>query len=132
MTLAKSEQHARADDDPGDQHGPMVERLRVEVSRLAQRVSLLERARQPRDDQADDLLRVIARVIGDTPFSAREVLRHARIVEPLRDHLAAAGIRSARQLGKRFRRTEGRDCAGFRLVRLDVDRDGVVWRLLRV
>lgn len=81
-------------------------------------------------DDRGALLAPIAGYVKGTAFSAAEVIHHAAVVaSPLREALAAAGVVNARQLGKWFRRIEGRDIGGLRLTRIGVDRDGVIWRV---
>lgn len=106
---------------------------RAELAALAARVAELEASRRAAADvDGAQLLRAIAGAVHDNVFSAREVFRHGGVGadESLRQVLAAAGIRSPKQLGKRFRKLEGRACSGLQLARLGVDRDGVIWRLV--
>lgn len=108
-----------------------VRTLRAELVAVRDRVAVLEQACRRRGD-APPLLLAVAAAVAETAFSAGEVLQHARVVPSLRQALAAAGIRNPRQLGKWFRTLEGRDVGGVRLDRVGADRDGVVWRFVRV
>ncbi len=78
------------------------------------------------------LLLAVAEFVEETAFSVAEVIAHAALVGPLREALDAAGATNGRKLGKLFRRLEGGPVAGVRLVRIGVDRDGLVWRVSRV
>ena len=61
-------------------------------------------------------------------FNAHEAWAHAQFLCPeLRQALAAAGLTSARRLGKWFERMQGRDLGGVRLVRIGDDYHGAVW-----
>ena len=42
-------------------------------------------------------------------------------------HVALAGVASPQRVGKRLRRLSRRTIGGVRLVRVDRDRDGVIW-----
>jgi hypothetical protein len=106
----------------------IVERLDEHDARLG----MLERQHAPRDD--DDravLLALVAAAVG-TLFSAREVWQHRRVAPKLAAALDAADVGNARGLAKLFRRIEGHDINGFRLVRVGKDRDGLLWRIVRV
>ena len=108
-----------------------VDQLNGRVEELGDRVDRLEHRHVAVDDDgAEQLLLAVAAAVRQTAFSAREVVAHAKIADPeLQAALDVAGIQSPRALGKRFRRLEKREIAGVQLVRLGVDRDGVVWRV---
>jgi hypothetical protein len=64
--------------------------------------------------------RTIALVIGDqVVFTSIELWRHAAVHPELRQALAAAGIQSPKQLGKRLKQ--------LGLVRVSQDGSGVLW-----
>jgi hypothetical protein len=60
-------------------------------------------------------------------------MQHAALVDSaLRVALDAAGLSSARKLGKWLRSVEGQPYAGVQLDRIGADNQGVIWRVLRV
>jgi len=87
------------------------------ASRLAQlraEVAALE------EQQRAEIVAAVALFVGPgCTFSAREVWEHRIVSPPLSNALADAGIRNARQLGKKLR------ALGFD--RIGVDERGVVW-----
>jgi hypothetical protein len=89
----------------------------------------------PTPDVAAPLVQAIAATCGDLAFSAAELVRHAALPEfaTLRAALiAAVGELNARRIGKWLRKVEGVDLGGLRVIRLALDRDGVVWQIVRV
>ena len=78
------------------------------------------------------LVPIIAATVQDRAFSSTELLRHADVDASLRAALAAAHITTARQLGKVLHTLEGRVFQGWRLERIGVERDGIVWRVFQV
>jgi hypothetical protein len=106
---------------------------RAEFERLVARVERLERGRRPRDRDDRAAVAAVAALLAGTRFSAREVLAHTGVETELAQILDAAGVGdSPRSLGRLFRRCEGHDVGGWRLERVGVDRDGLVWRVSRV
>jgi hypothetical protein len=95
---------------------------------------LLERDRRPvARATIDTVLPLLSAVVGERAFSAKEVMAHAGLVdEDLRTALDAAGLSTARRLGKWLRSIEHQTIAGARLERIGLDRDGVVWRVWRI
>lgn len=106
------------------------------LEQLAAIRALLEQQDQPKKNSGRSdaiLLLAVAEAVADRAFSAAEVIAHARLVDgALRAALEAAGVTNGRKLGKVFRRLEGHEIAGLRLVRLGAERDGIVWRVSRV
>jgi len=106
-------------------------KLDLLLSHAAHVQALPHKAALSRDDRA--LLPVLAATVEDLAFSTREVMERAALFDvELRAALAAAGLINARKLGKWLRTIEGRTIAGLRLERIGVDRDGIIWRVLRV
>jgi hypothetical protein len=94
---------------------------------------LLDRGHSVRDRAGELLLPAVAEAVSDRAFSAAEVIRHAEVVGcSLRAALEAAGASNGRKLGKLFRELEGCEIDGLQLVRIGAERDGLVWRVLRV
>jgi hypothetical protein len=94
-------------------------------------------AAHPQDLHADlaGHLRTVSAVVEGRAFSVRELLAHAAIPEgeALRSAiLGMIGTLNGRRLGKFLRRIEGQDIGGLSVERIGGDRDGAVWRLLRV
>jgi hypothetical protein len=112
----------------------IVTLLRELVGGQQRIIALLERdrpARQPAHDDA--LMLALGAAVADRAFSARELTQHAALVDgDLRAALDAAGLVSARRLGKFFRTIEGQTIAGLRLDRIGTDNQGVIWRVSRV
>lgn len=105
-----------------------VAELRAELQQLTARVEQLEADRCRRDDRDRQLLIAIVEAVKDHTFNSADVIRHAVRVSPaLRDVLDAAGLLSARRLGKHLERLHGRALPGLRLDRSDRDRHGVIW-----
>jgi hypothetical protein len=75
-------------------------------------------------DDARFLAAIAASVHGHA-FSARELVNHATVDRELR--AALDGVTSAKRIGKRLHRLAGQDVGGFRLCRVDRDRDGTIW-----
>jgi len=108
--------------------------LQAQIMALAARVAMLEAAGTGRArpisgaDRDRQLLIAIVEAIRDHTFNSADVIRHAVRVSPeLRDVLDAAGLLSARRLGKYLERLHGRELPGLRLERSDRDRHGVIW-----
>jgi hypothetical protein len=102
--------------------------LRQELAALAGRVAVLEADRRRPEDRDRHLLIAIVEAIRDHTFNSADVIRHAVRASPeLRDVLDAAGLLSARRLGKYLERLHGRELPGVRLERSDRDRHGVLW-----
>jgi len=105
----------------------ILERLVAIEARLA--------VRKPEISAADaELVRRIAEAVGARTFSGWEVVDHARLpgAADLRAAVVAAiGSENSQRLGKRLQRVEGQDVGGLRVVRVGVDRDGVLWRIAR-
>jgi len=102
--------------------------LEAQIAALAARVALLEGERVRPEDRDRRLLIAIVEAIRDHTFNSADVIRHAVRVSPeLRDVLDAAGLLSARRLGKYLERLHGRELPGLRLERSDRDRHGVIW-----
>ena len=82
------------------------------------------------------LLPAISRAVGDRSFTTRELVHHAATVDPeLRIAIERATMtlnaNSARRIGKRLQRAEGLAMSGgLHVERCDVDREGVVWRVV--
>ena len=83
----------------------------------------------PRDQADVRLLTRIAATAGGLAFTAAALFRRRAAGDvTLAEALAACDVTSPKQLGKLLRRLEGRDVGGVVLERLDVGREGVVWR----
>ena len=78
------------------------------------------------------LLAAIAASVKDKEFNAAELLQHADVDATLATAFDVAQITTARQLGLVLRRLEGHVVDHCYLERLDVDRDGIVWKVVRV
>lgn len=110
-----------------------VEELRAEVGELRQRLELLEARRPQVDDRTLAMLGVLAASVGIAAFSGTEAYRHARVIGGEVDEaLDAAGIRSARQLGKRLQKALGVIVGDLQLQRIGRDRQGAIWAFVRV
>jgi hypothetical protein len=66
---------------------------------------------------------------GDREFSAAELLAATEIDFSISAALSAAGISTAKRIGRALRRIEGYDIGGWRLERLAKGRDGILWRI---
>ena len=85
------------------------------------------------DTAAPVLLRAIADIVGDHGFTAADLL--LRVPPPADAPLRRAIVRavraeSPRRIGKLLKRYEGADVAGLRVVRVGVERDGIVWQVV--
>jgi hypothetical protein len=97
------------------------------VRGLAARLARLS-AQRPDEERALALLATIARNAAHTVFSSRELIAHAEVVSgELGTALDAAGLRTARRLGKFLRRHAGARVGAVQLQRLGDDRDGAIW-----
>jgi hypothetical protein len=96
--------------------------LEAAVARLSLHVEQF--TGQTRPDDAAFLAAIAASVRGHV-FSARELVNHATVDRDLR--AALAGVTSAKRIGKRLHRLAGQGVGGFRLCRVDRDRDGTIW-----
>jgi hypothetical protein len=105
--------------DRGDRPPDLPARIRALEAELAACHAELDAA----------LVRAIATVAGDRAFAAIELWRHAATVSPaLGQACAAAGVTSARRLGKRLERLQGRALGGLRLERLGAKTNcGLIW-----
>ena len=113
-------------------HQPDRDDLVERNTRLEARIEVLERRARPRD--ADDMRVLVAMAdcgVGERPFSAAAVVRHAPAAPDLAEALEAADCESPKSLGRLFARVEGLDLHGLRLDRVGEDRYGVVW-ILRI
>jgi len=114
-----------------------IAELRGAVAALAARVVALERAVREKSLVSDTansrrFLIAIAEIVKGHAFTSAELMAHARDVSPtLRQAFAAAGVTSARRLGKRLQRLQGRPLGGLYLERVGADYTGAIW-LLRV
>jgi hypothetical protein len=94
---------------------------------------LREQRRVPRDGRHVALLAAIAEEAAETVWSARELVDHARVSEPLRSALlAACGALNARKTGKLLARLEGVDLAGLLVERIGADGSGIVWTVRKL
>jgi hypothetical protein len=96
--------------------------LRADLARLGS-------GRGARDRADRDLIPAIARAVGDRPFSARELVNHARVDRTFAAALGPTDTETPRSVGKLLARLEGGAFGGFTLLRADADRDGIVWRV---
>lgn len=99
----------------------LLEALLTEIRGL--RADLRATRRQPIDPAT--LLATIAQCAGDRNFTAAELVRHSRYAKPLAELL---GGMPPKKIGKLLRQIEGQDFSGYRIVRLALVRDGVLWR----
>jgi hypothetical protein len=115
-----------------------VERLQRQIDALTARVAHLEAAQQnlraarflsPPAVVADvQLLAIIVDAVQGHVFSSRELQAHATVHPPLAQ---ALGTSSAKRIGKRLQQLADRRHGPYRLVRVERDRDGVVWAVVR-
>ena len=88
------------------------------------RADLARPGRRPRIT----LLAVIATAVQGRAFSATEVFSHAQVNDGLATALDAAGITTARALGRYLANMESRVEGRVRVLRIGEDRDGLIWR----
>lgn len=107
-----------------DDAAAIIAALRCELGALADRVAVLERQARGRVDDDAALMRVLVGSVGDTVFSARELVAHARV-----DHELQAALRSrtTQQVGKRLRAMVDQPRGGFVLRRIGRDHAGTIW-----
>jgi hypothetical protein len=82
----------------------------------------------PRDDADEALIRVIASVAGDLPFTAAALWRRRAVNLALASALENSDLDSPKQIGRMLRRCEGCDVDGVRILRVGATREGLVWR----
>ena len=97
---------------------------------LPARIAALERQLAELRVQLDAqmLAGIVAVVRSGVAFSANELWRHRRVAPALQtlfDEVLRIG--SARRLGKRLQRMQGRDLGGFKLIRVGDDHNGAIW-----
>ena len=120
-------------------HGALIHALAEDVSDLVVetrglRADLARRRASCEHDGRDEALGVLAsQLVGDDVFLAADILVLAVTHPPLQHALAAVGASNAKKLGCLFARLEGREMdGGVEIIRLGVDRGGVLWRFLRI
>jgi len=98
---------------------------RARIAALAAEIERLER------EQDEELIAVIASVVQGRAFSSAELFAHQAVSLDLRDLFAAAGLRSARHLGKFLQRVQqwGTRSPAWRLERIGEDVHGAIWSL---
>jgi hypothetical protein len=101
----------------------------AELRDLRQRVSALEKQRQPRPIAGGAvLIAIIANATAGYAFGAGELLAHGRTDSDLRQALCTARIRTPRRLGQPLRRLAIDPPEGnLQIVRLPRDADGAKW-----
>jgi hypothetical protein len=102
---------------------------------LEARVAALEAGRQTRRPRDRHDVLVVAAIVSaalENTFTSRELWRHAGVHPALREALDAGFIDNPVALGLLLRRMRGVLVDGHCLERTsDVDREGIVWRLVR-
>jgi hypothetical protein len=110
------------------------DRLEARVEALEARVRELERRlapHGPRDATDEALVRVIASVAGDLPFTAAALWRRRAVDRALASALENCDLDSPKQIGKAVRRCEGRNVGGIVMQRVGANREGIIWRVLQ-
>jgi hypothetical protein len=111
-----------------------LRQLQAQVSEHAQRLDALERReRGPSVEAIRAFLLLPARVKGNV-FSLAELFKRAALLADaeLLAAFGAAGASTPRKAWRMFLKLEGRDIEGYRLQRMNVERDGVTWCIERV
>jgi hypothetical protein len=104
--------------------------MRRDLANVLAEIGRLRLALEPGDEADARLVAAIAATVGDAAFTSRELVRHADA--GLGSALEGADLVSPREVGWCLRRLRGIVVDGFRLERVGTDRDGIVWRVLRV
>lgn len=124
---------ARAEKSSADDFSSReIAELRAELAALQQRVARLEQYASADTDAQRRAARaalpsLIASSAQGLAFTAAEVLKHRSSDERLTRALDAAGIRSARQLGRYLRSIAGQVLGHVCVERVGTDREGIVW-----
>lgn len=109
----------------------VLQKVIAELEAVKASVRRLERGRgRPRDEGDVRVMRALIPTVAARRFSAREV--HAVADGELALALVEADTDNPRAIGKLLRRCEGVAIDGWKLERVGGDRDGLVWRVLRV
>jgi hypothetical protein len=112
-----------------------VEALRTRVSALEGRTFARGQARRRAATEQDDrdavLGALIAELVGDDVFTAKDLIVRALNYPELRRGLVFAAAWNGRRLGHLLVRLETRRGNGCHFLRIGADRSGLVWRVLR-
>ncbi|MBB3020664.1 hypothetical protein FHR70_003750 [Microvirga lupini] len=107
--------------------------LRVLISEVrGLRADIARQAGAPvQADSLAALLDAIASAVGARVFTASELADFAEAAPPekLLTALHAAGGTSPRKVGKLLRRMEKQELAGWRVLQVGSDRDGIIWKV---
>jgi hypothetical protein len=104
--------------------GTRLASIEADLRDLRDIVDRLTAGRVAADDRP--FLDAVAAAVGDRLFSCRELINHAIVDATLR---SALGDVTARRLGKRLRRLSGSPIGPYRVMCVDRDQDGQIWRL---
>ena len=102
----------------------LLKELLVEIRLL--RADLASFRRPDHALEPGSLLAAIAECAPDTDFTTRELVRHARFAEPMKELLNGM---PPKKIGRFFKRIEGQDFNGLRVERIGSDSAGVIWRV---
>ena len=89
------------------------------------------RAASEQDDRDAILGVLIAELVGDDVFTARDLMVRGVEHVGLQRAMVSAGASNARRLGHLLVRLEARRGDGLHFLRIGADRSGTLWRVLR-
>jgi hypothetical protein len=104
------------------------DRLTQIETRLARIEAAVAQTRGPRDAADRRVVHALALVVGQRPFSARQLLDAARHDGDLHAALTDADVVTARDTGRWLARMAGVTIDGLCLSRVDRTRAGALWR----
>jgi hypothetical protein len=107
----------------------IIERMARAIDALSVRVTSLEQRGGARDAADRSVVPAIALSVGGRRFTSVELLAHARVDSDLDAALVGADVTNPRELGKLLSRLSEQFIDGYRLQRVAVERDGIVWQI---